>query len=162
MWSQECRKLTLLLLSFLILGCVNANKIIAKRDDSSSSSGNVSDVFLDAMNSAINELIKLPIIGSILQNSLDGLYNAAESFEIATNGFLGRIMGGSLPCTISENGTTCQGISDNGGIGILVINAINEVPDLFLPSIVKKLIVLSISSLWDPLFDVIFGGMPTA
>ncbi|XP_015604243.1 uncharacterized protein LOC107272045 [Cephus cinctus] len=149
-----------MLLFLLGSSFVAAEGKMKRAADSNESSNNLAD----AIGSIVNVVTDIPLIGPLIEDLLNETSNLLTDFELITNGALGRILGGTVPCTLSiEDGLVCSGVdASNGGVGKIIMEMIDSIPGLILPSFVKKLIGLFINAVIDPTFDVTFGGISIA
>ncbi|XP_043284291.1 uncharacterized protein [Venturia canescens] len=139
----------------LIISCgyANAGNIVKRQ------SGGQQSALSRLVQTIISGASDIPLVGGQIAEFLEWLVRVVDVFEIGTNGAIARLLGGALPCTVSLSGTSCSGLTNNGGFGKVLMSVLNGIPSILLPGFVKSLLKLSIEMFADPIADVLFGGV---
>ncbi|XP_012250913.2 uncharacterized protein LOC105683119 isoform X1 [Athalia rosae] len=145
--------LSLLIFVVLTMECATAKSLQTKRDADAAQEGGLTGL----LTRLIGTVQDLPIIG----NLVSAMINLLTAVQEITNGALGRLLGGLLPCVLGDDtapGWTCNGVDEYHGFSSFVEKLLDEFPPVSPPKLLKDPIVSLLRRLVDPMTNSIFGG----
>ncbi|XP_015179028.1 PREDICTED: uncharacterized protein LOC107067745 [Polistes dominula] len=83
-------------------------------------------------------LKSVPVIGPRLMTVPEKIIHSVANFEYTTNHLIDKLLRSTLPCTITINGITCEGIQRNGGLIYVIRNSIDTMPNTRIFYVVKQ------------------------